>query len=289
MQPATFGRTDWSIPRIGLGAMPLSIAGRPERKVALDVIARAVELGVEFIDTADVYCLDDDDLGHNERLVADALEAIPGARGKVHVATKGGLRRPRGAWVTDATPERLRAACEASLRALRRDCIDLYQLHAPDARVPFADSVGELAKLRAEGKIRHVGLSNVTTQQLAEAMRIVPIVSVQNRLNPFERGPITRGLVQVCESNDIVFLPHSPVGGHGSAARVAKDPVLSGLARRLGATPHEITLAWLLAIGPHVFPIPGASRRASIESSVRAASIVLDPAARKALRDAFGA
>jgi aryl-alcohol dehydrogenase-like predicted oxidoreductase len=183
----------------------------------------------------------------------------------------------------------LREACEASLRALRRDAIDLYQLHAPDDRVPFADSVGALAKLRSDGKIRHIGLSNVTTAQLADALRIVPIVSVQNRLNPFERGPITRGLVQVCESNDIAFLAHSPVGGHGGAQRVMNDPVLTAIARKVGATPHEITLAWLLGIGPHVFPIPGASRRASIESSVRAASLVLDPSAKKALRDAFGA
>lgn len=263
---------DLTVSCIGLGGMPLSIAGRPDRGQAIDVIRAAVDAGMTLIDTADVYCLDDDDIGHNERLIAEALDGISS---EVVVATKGGLRRPGGAWTTDGRPEHLRAACEASLVALRRDVIDLYQLHAPDDDVPLADSVGELARLCEAGKIRHVGLSNVDVAEIEEARTIVEIASVQNRCNLFDTKSFANGVVDHCMAEGIAFLPHSPVGGHRGHARAGTDPDVVAIAGELGASPYEVLLAWLLAAGDQIIPIPGASKISSARSSARAADLEL--------------
>jgi len=267
---------DLEVSAIGLGAMPLSLAGRPDAGEAVRVIAAALDDGMTLIDTADVYCLDDSDIGHNERLVARALRERGGADGVV-VATKGGLRRPRGSWVTDGRPEHLLAACEASLRALEVETIDLYQLHAPDDDVPFADSVGALADLKRAGKIRRVGLSNVSVAELDEASAIVEVASVQNRCNPFDTAAFDRGVVAACAERGIAFLPHSPVGGQGGGhRRVATDATLAAVAARHGATPYQVCLALLLQVSEVVIPIPGASKIASARSSAAAASLALD-------------
>src|SRR5215472_9042190 len=181
MQTRPLGAQGPRVSAIGIGCMYMSIDGRPSEADAMRALHAAFDAGVTFLDTADVYCLSDDDLGHNERLIRKALE---GRTEKVVVATKGGLRRPRGAWTRDASPAHLREACEKSLHALGVSSIEVYQLHAPDRRVPFADSVGTLARLREEGKVAHVGLSNVNVPEIESARRIVPIVSVQNRWNP---------------------------------------------------------------------------------------------------------
>jgi aryl-alcohol dehydrogenase-like predicted oxidoreductase len=219
------------VSEIGLGGMYLSIQGRPDEAQAVRTIQAALEAGVTLVDTADVYCLDDRDIGHNERLIA---KAIAGRGERVVVATKGGLRRPGGAWTTDARPDRLVAACEASLKALGLTAIDLYQLHAPDDRVPFADSVGALARLREAGKIKLVGLSNVTADELAEAQRIVPIASVQNRWNPGHRGPERDGVLGACTAAGIAFLPYSPFGGAGGAASLGERKKLAAEAAGAG-------------------------------------------------------
>src|SRR4051794_7841451 len=176
--------------RIGLGCMPLSVAGRPDEAQAIRVIHTALDLGVELLDTADAYALDESDFGHGERLLAEALRGR--SRDGLIVATKGGHIRVGERWELDGRPEYLKRACEASLRRLETDSIDLYQLHRPDPKVPFAESVGALRDLREEGKVRHVGLSNVNVAQLEEAERIVPIDAVQNELSPAYRAPIEK-------------------------------------------------------------------------------------------------
>lgn len=289
MQTVQLGRTGRRITRIGLGAMPLSIQGRPDRAQAMAVIRRAVELGVNFIDTADVYCLDDGDIGHNERLIAETLDDL-GARDEVTVATKGGMVRPAGRWERDGRPEHLRRACEHSLRMLGTDRIDLYQLHAPDPRVPFADSVGEIARLYAEGMVAAVGLSNVTLFQLQAALAIVPVTSVQNRYNPWDRSSELEGLIRFCDQNSITFFPYSPVGGGRRVQLLRESEELREIGTRHGgATPEELVLAWILGAAPSLVAIPGASREASIESSVRAESLRLDDRTRRELEDAFRA
>ena len=255
---------------IGLGGMYLSIQGRPDDAQAIRTIHAALDAGETLVDTADVYCLDDRDIGHNERLIA---KAIAGRADRVVVATKGGLRRPGGAWTRDARPEQLAAACDASLKALGVAAIDLYQLHAPDGAVPFAESVGALARLREAGKIRFVGLSNVSAAELAEAQRIVPIASVQNRWNPSHRGPERDGVLAACTAAGIAFLPYSPFGGASGAASLAERKKLSAEAARRGMSPHRLVLSWMLAKSPVVIPIPGARREASVRDSAAATAL----------------
>lgn len=274
MRTRTVGSIEVSV--VGLGGMPMSLAGRPPEAQSIEVIHAALDGGITLVDTADVYCVDDDDLGHNERLIAAALRSWRGDRSRILLATKGGLRRPKGAWTTDGRPERLRAACEASLRALGVDRIALYQLHAPDAAVPFADSVGALARLRDEGKIQHVGLSNVSAAQLEEARRIVPIASVQNRFNALDRRALEGGVVAACERHGVLFLAYSPVGGSRGREALRSDPRLAAIARRRSASPEEIAIAWCVARSPVIVPIPGASKPESAASILRAAAITLD-------------
>jgi aryl-alcohol dehydrogenase-like predicted oxidoreductase len=280
----TLGPSDLHVSVLGLGGMPMSISGRPDEAQSLAVIHRALDLGVTLLDTADVYCLDDDDLGHNERLITKAIATWSGDRSRVLVATKGGLRRPNGAWTVDAHPTQLRRACERSLRALQVPRIGLYQLHAVDDRVPIEDSVGELARLRDEGKIAHIGLSNVDAKEIDRALAVAPVVSVQNRFHVRDRrAAIDNGALARCEQLGLAFLPYSPVGGSRGKARLAQDVGLQRIAAKHGASPHEIALAWLLGLSPALFPIPGASKVKSIESSVRALTITLDDDDRRAL------
>lgn len=287
METVQLGRTGRRVTRVGLGGMPLSIHGRPDRAQAKAVIRRAVELGVNFIDTADVYCLDDDDIGHNERLIAETLDEM-GARDDVTVATKGGLVRPEGRWENDARPEHLRRACEHSLRMLGTDRIDLYQLHSPDRRVPFADSVGAVARLYEEGKVAAVGLSNVSLFQVHAALALVPVTSVQNRYNPWDRSAELDGIIRFCDLNSITFLPYSPVGGARRVKLLRESEELREIgARHGGATPEELVLGWILGASPSLAAIPGASREESIESSVRAAALHLDDRTRRELEDVF--
>lgn len=276
MKTRTFGPTGLSLSVIGLGGMPMSIQGRPEEAQSLATIHAALDAGMTLVDTANVYCLDDTDIGHNERLIAKAIAAWSGDRAAIHVATKGGLARPGGAWRSSARPKALREACEKSLVALGTSRIWLYQLHAPDPNVPLEDSMGEIAKLQAEGKIEHVGLSNVDVDEIERARKIVPIVSVQNRMNPHDKRSITNGVLKHCETNGIAFLPYSPVGGGRGRAKLAADDALARIGGKHGATPEEVAIAWCAQVSSVCFPIPGASKVASARSSARAAAITLD-------------
>ncbi len=277
MHTRPLGNSGLNVGCIGLGAMPLSVAGRPEEKDAIRVIHAALDSGITLIDTADVYCLGEKDIGHNERLIAKALKQWKGRRDSVVVATKGGLERPGGDWVRNGDPKHLKAACDKSLKALGVDSIALYQYHAPDEKVPFADSVGALADLKKKGKIRNVGLSNVDVKRIQQAEKIVPIASVQNACSVFDRKSITDGVVAHCEARGIAFLPYSTVGGHRNHARTRDNPTLKMIADRHDATPYQVCLAWLLALSPSVIPIPGASRVASATSSAAAAELKLTP------------
>jgi len=258
---------DLEVNRIGFGAMRVlgndDIWGEPrDRANALKVLRRALELGVELIDTAESYGPHTD-----EALIAEALHPYP--KGLV-IATKGGLARPSpGRWDADCRPEKLKKDLEGSLKRLRLERIDLYQLHTVDPKVPLEDSAGALAEMRTQGKLRHVGLSNVTVRQLERARTIVPIVSVQNEYNIGERS--SEEVLRECERLGIAFLPWYPLGA-GAALR--KSKVIS-LAKKIGATPAQIAIAWLLARSPAMLPIPGTGNIAHLEENMAAARLEL--------------
>jgi aryl-alcohol dehydrogenase-like predicted oxidoreductase len=257
---------------IGLGGMPLALPGRPDEAQGIRTIQAAVDAGVTLIDTADAYAVDDSEVGHNERLIAKALK---GRRDGVLVATKAGHIRPGGDWAIDGRPEHIRSACEASLKALDTDRIDLYQFHRPDPNVPYAESVGTFKELQDEGKVRWIGLSNCTVEQLEEALGIAEIVSVQNQLSLDFTSPLAKGEVEACTERGIAFLPWSPLGGIGKSDSTGKVDPVRAAAEAHDVSPQQVALAWLLAQGPTVIPIPGASRPESITDSVRAAELEL--------------
>src|SRR4051794_16235548 len=259
---------------IGLGAMPMALSGRPPEEQSIRTIHAALDAGVNVIDTADAYARDESEVGHNERLIAKALE---GRYDEVIVATKAGHIRPGGAWEIDGRPEHIRAACEASLKALGTDRIDLYQYHRPDPDVPYAETVGAFKELQDEGKIRWIGLSNCTVEQLEEALGVAEIVSVQNQLSLGYTGPLAKGEVEACTERGIAFLPWSPLGGIGKADSTGQVNPVREAAEAHGVSSQQVALAWLLAQGPTVIPIPGASRPESITDSARAAELELAP------------
>jgi aryl-alcohol dehydrogenase-like predicted oxidoreductase len=271
---------------VGYGGMHLSIQDRPPEAQSIRVIHAALDAGVTLIDTADVYCLDNTDIGHNERLVARALATWQGDREQVIVATKGGVTRPAGRWETDGRPEHLRAACERSLEALGVERIDLYQLHAPDPKVPLPESVGALAELQQEGKVRWVGLSNVSVPQIREAESVARVTSVQNRLNPFFREALAEGVVAYCAQRGMSFLAYSPTGGGRLNHKLPAHPILQPMAARLGVTPHALVLAWVLARSPAVIVIPSARTVEHAVDSTGAAELELSEADLSAITTA---
>lgn len=260
---------------VGFGGMPLSIAGRPSENQGVDVINAVLDAGMTLIDTADAYCLDDDDIGHNERLIAKALAERSDEAGSIIVATKGGLTRPQGRWERNGRPEHLKAACDRSLEALAVECIDLYQFHAPDSDIPFEDSIGALAELREAGKVRWVGLSNVSVEEIRAAEELVPVATVQNRLSPFFREALETGVVKYCADKGIGFLAYSPVGGGRLNKKLPGHPALTPIAQRHGASPHAVVLAWVRAQAANVIVIPGARTVEHALDSVASAELEL--------------
>jgi aryl-alcohol dehydrogenase-like predicted oxidoreductase len=260
---------DLTVNRLGFGAMRVTgrgIWGPPrDRAAALAVLRRVVEAGVNFIDTADSYGPD-----VSEELLAEALYPYPAG---LVIATKGGLVRPGpDQWRADGRPEHLRAALDGSLRKLRLERIDLYQFHRPDPRVPFAESIGALADLQRAGKIRHIGVSNVSVDELAQARAIVPVVSVQNRYNYEDRS--SEAVLAACERDGLAFLPWAPIGG---TSRL-KTRVLERIARERRATPLQIAIAWLLRRSPVMLPIPGTGSIAHFDENLAAAELSLSDA-----------
>jgi len=269
---------DLRVARLGFGAMRITgkgIWGEPaNRAKAIRVVRRTVELGIDFIDTADSY-----GPGVSEEIIAEALYPYPAG---LVIATKGGFERPGpDRWVENGKPEHLRSACEGSLRRLRLDRIDLYQLHRIDPKVPAEDQLGTLKTLQKEGKIKHIGLSEVTVRQVRQAQAIVPIVSVQNRYSLADRG--SEDVLQYCEKEGIAFIPWFPL----AAGRLSgADSSVTRVAAELKATPSQVALAWLLARSPVMLPIPGTSSVAHLEENVAAAGLKIDENTMRTLEKA---
>jgi pyridoxine 4-dehydrogenase len=255
---------DLTVNRLGFGAMRVTGRGvwrEPrDRDEAKAVLRRAVELGVNFIDTADSYGPE-----VSETLIAEALSPYPD---DLVIATKGGFERPGpGRWTPNGHPDHLREACDGSLRRLGLEQIPLYQFHRPDPKVPLDDSIGTFVELKEQGKIRHIGVSNFDEAQLRQAQRLTPIVSIQNRYNVADRGSET--LVDLCEQEQITFIPWAPIQDLKRQREVTK------VADRHGATPTQVVLAWLLARSPAILPIPGTGSLGHLEENVAAAALQL--------------
>jgi pyridoxine 4-dehydrogenase len=266
---------DLRIARLGFGAMRLTgkgIWGEPaDRAEALRVVRRAVELGINFIDTADAY-------GPNvsEEIVAEALHPYPAG---LVIATKGGFERPGpDRWVENGRPEHLKSACEGSLRRLKLDRIDLYQLHRIDPKVPAEDQLGALKDLQAQGKIKHIGLSEVNVRQIRDAQSIVPIVSVQNRYSVSDRA--YEDVLEYCEQQGLGFIPWFPLAA-GQLAGTRST--VSSMAAQLKATPSQVALAWLLARSPVILPIPGTARVKHLEENVASVDLAINEDIMQAL------
>jgi pyridoxine 4-dehydrogenase len=260
---------DLTVNRFGFGAMRLTgegIWGEPaDREECKRVLRRVIEVGINFIDTADSYGPE-----VSERLIAETLHPYPD---DLVIATKAGLRRPGpGQWVPDGRPEYLKKQVEGSLRRLRVDEIDILQLHRPDPKVPLEESIGALVELKDQGKIRHLGLSNVTVEQLKQAERLTPIVSVQNRYNMFDRE--SEPVLEQCSLEELAFIPWRPVGG-GELAD--SEGALSRIARKYDATPTQVGLAWLLSHSPVMLPIAGTSKVAHIDENLGAVALDIAP------------
>ncbi|GIH10392.1 oxidoreductase [Rhizocola hellebori] len=270
---------DIQVGAIGLGGMPMSIEGRPDRERCVATIHAALDAGVTLIDTADAYHLYADDVGHNETLIAEALASYGSGTDGVLVATKGGHLRPGdGSWTLNGSPSYLKQACEASLKRLGVEAIGLYQFHRPDPRVPYEDSVGAIRDLLDAGKIQMAGISNANPARIKASQEILGgrLVSVQNEFSPAFRS--SEPELRLCDELGIAFLPWSPLGGIGDAAALGnRFPHLQQVADELGATPQQVTLAWMLAKSPVVIPIPGSSRPQTIQASVDAAQLQLSP------------
>jgi aryl-alcohol dehydrogenase-like predicted oxidoreductase len=268
---------DVEVGAIGLGAMQLSLDGRPDEAQAIATVHTALDDGVTLIDTADAYHIGAQDVGHNESLVARALAQYGGDTSQVLVATKGGhTRPPDGSWAVDGSPDHLKAACDASLARLGVDAIGLYQFHRPDPRVPFADSVGALRDLLDAGKIRLAGVSNADPDQIREAQDILGgrLASVQNQFSPDFRS--SEPELELCAELGVAFLPWSPFGNSSRAGALGtRHGTFAEVAREHHVSPQQVCLAWMLAKSPVVIPIPGSSRPETIRDSARAAELVL--------------
>ena len=275
MQTRSLGSVQVS--SIGLGGMPMSIEGRPDEDRSIRTIHAALDAGVTFIDTADAYHRDADEVGHNESLIAKAISSYGSDTSNVIVATKGGHLRPGdGSWTQNGHPDYLKEAAKASLRRLGGDAIDLYQYHRPDPDVPYEDSIGALKELLDEGVIRMAGISNATVHQIMAANQILDgrLVSVQNQFSPAFRS--SQDELEYCGENGIAFLPWSPLGGIKKAGELGEQfTPFQELAHKYGVSPQQVCLAWELALAPTVIPIPGSSRPESIQDSSKASELTL--------------
>ncbi|MFI8522955.1 aldo/keto reductase [Promicromonospora sukumoe] len=277
MQLRTIGGR--SVSAIGLGGMPMSIEGRPDRERSIATIHAALDAGVTLIDTADAYHQFADEVGHNEELIAEALRTYGADTSGVLVATKGGHLRPGdGSWTKDGRPEYLKEAVKASAKRLGVDAIGLYQFHRPDPKVPYGDSVGAIRDLLDEGVIELAGISNANPDQIRQANDILGgrLVSVQNQFSPRFRSSLPE--LELCAELSIAFLPWSPLGGISlarSGELGADFSAFQEVADAHGVSPFRVTLAWELALAPVVVPIPGASRPQSITDSAQATELTL--------------
>lgn len=261
---------------LALGLLRLSTEGRPAEAEALDVVRYALDQGIRVLDTADSYALDDRDLHYGEHLVRKALAAWEGPRAQVRVITKVGLARPKGRWVPSGRREHLRARVEGSLKALGVERIFLLLLHATDPKTPLEESLAALAELQKEGKVEHLGLANTSIAEVRQAERHFPVQAIQNELSVIDRSSGAEGMVALARQLGVPFLAHRPLGGHAKVGNLLKNRAVKPIAARHGISPHEAALAALLDLGPPVIPLFGATRRASVEASLRALKVPFD-------------
>ncbi|MDZ8092748.1 MAG: aldo/keto reductase [Nostoc sp. DedQUE05] len=276
METKQLGKTGIFVSAIGLGGMPMSIANRPPESESIQVIHRALDLGITFIDTADSYCKDESDKHHNEQLIHKALSSYKGDVSQVIVATKGGLMRPNGNWTNNGNPEHLRQTIRASFEALgSAKPIDVWQYHSPDPNYTIEESLTPVKEAVEAGLIRFVGVSNFSVEQIKRARDIVDIVSVQNQYSPWQRQPENDGVLEYCEQQGLTFLPWSPFGGRRRHQDLQDISAIAKLAKEKGVSVYNIVLAWLRSKSPIILPIPGASKVSSIEDSTRAINVKL--------------
>ncbi|KYC42769.1 aldo/keto reductase [Scytonema hofmannii PCC 7110] len=277
METKQLGKTGLSVSAIGLGTMPMSLSSRPPESESIEVIHRALDLGITFIDTADSYCKDESDKHHSEGLIHQALQTYKGDKpDRVTIATKGGLMRPNGNWTRNGEPKHLQETIRISFEALGgQKPIDVWQYHAPDPNYTIEESLAPAKKAVDAGMIRFVGVSNFSVEQIKRARDIVDIVSVQNQYNPWYRQPEFDGVLEYCEKESLTFLPWSPFGGSRRHQGLADFPTIAKIAKEKGVSVYCIVLAWLRSKSPCILPIPGASKVSSIEDSVRAVDVKL--------------
>lgn len=272
---------------VAIGCMRLSTDPDRDDDRSAQVLHAAFDAGVTLLDTADAYCLDEHDVGHNERLIARALSTWSGDRSRITIATKGGMTRPEGRWEPDGRAKHLRAACERSCHALGVDRIALYQLHAPDPRTPLSTSVRALAALQREGLVADIGLSNVTVGQIEEARRITEIASIQVELSVWNDASILSGVAAYCIAHGLRLLAYRPLGGRRSQARTKTHPVLQRIASAHGVSTFDIAIAWLTDLSDVILPLPGVTQIETAVAAARAQQLVLTGADRQLLDDAF--
>jgi aryl-alcohol dehydrogenase-like predicted oxidoreductase len=276
METKQLGKSGVYVSAIALGGMPMSLSSRPPESESLQVIHRALDLGVTFIDTADSYCKDESDKHHNEKLIHKALQTYNGDASNVVVATKGGLMRPQGNWTRNGNPEHLRKTIRESFEALGGNKpIDVWQYHAPDQDYTIEEALKPAKEAVESGLIRFVGVSNFSVEQIKQARDVVEIVSVQNQYSPWSRQPEKDGVLEYCEQEQLTFLPWSPFGGSRRHSDLQDIKAIAQLASDKGVSVYCIVLAWLRSKSPCILPIPGASKVSSIEDSVRAVDVKL--------------
>lgn len=260
---------------IGLGAMPLSIPGRPSENEAIRVIRTFIDTGGNFIDTANIYGLDDTDRGHNEKLIQQAITQA-GKQDQIIVATKGGASRPQGGWAfSEGHPTQLRKACEQSLKHLKTSSHSLYYLHGCDPAIPFEDSLGELIMLKSEGKIQHIGIANVNLEQIKKANQLTEISAVQNRCNPFCKEDFSNGVIDFCQKNKMIYVPYCLLGGWADHAALAQHEAFKILLSKHQQPSYSICLSWLLAKADHIIPIPGMDKVDHVSANFSATQLNL--------------
>jgi aryl-alcohol dehydrogenase-like predicted oxidoreductase len=276
METKQLSNTGVYVSIIGLGGMPMSLSNRPPESQSINVIQRALELGVTFIDTADSYCKDETDKHHNERLIHKALQTYNGDTSNVIVATKGGLMRPNGSWTRNGNPHHLRETIRVSFEVLGGNKpIDIWQYHSPDPEYSIEESLTPAKEAVTAGMIRFVGVSNFSVEQIKRARDVVDIVSVQNQYSPWQRQPEFDGVLEYCETEGLTFLPWSPFGGSRRHDKLEEISAIAQLAKAKGVSVYNIVLAWLRAKSPCILPIPGASKISSIEDTVRSVDLEL--------------
>ena len=271
-----------SIP-IGLGLLRLTTEGRPDDIDGLAVIHFALNQGIRILDTADVYCLGEQDLHYGEHLARQAVASWKGPSEEVHILTKVGLSRPGGHWIPDGRPEHIRQSVDESLKALDRERLFLLQLHSRDPKVPFDETLSVLAELQSEGKVVHLGLCNVSIGEVKQAQQHFEVASVQNELSLLNRKSAADGVLQLTRDMGIPFLAHRPLGGYAKTSRLAQDAILQPLAQRHTGTPHQVALAAVRDASLNVVPLIGATKMANVRSSIESLRIALDVSDQMAL------